>query len=52
VETGIRAEIKKQAGESDVLHSHIESGFGHYTGGKYHLKFKEVREADIGNVVR
>ena len=50
-ESAIRAEIKKQAGTSDVSHAHIQTGFQKFTGGKYTLKFKDVPEPDIGTVV-
>jgi hypothetical protein len=50
-ETAIREQIKKMAGQSDVSHAHIQSGFAKYTDSKYVLKFKEVPEADIGTIV-
>ncbi len=48
VETDIRAEIKKQAGNNEVNHTHVEKGFSAYTKGSYVLKIIDVTEPDMG----
>jgi len=50
-EEAIRAEIKKQAGDGDVTHSHVEKGFSSYTKGSYVLKIDDVTEPDMGDKV-
>lgn len=50
-EVAIRSSIKKAAGQSSVTHAHIQSGFSNYTSGNYELKFSDVEEADIGDVI-
>jgi len=51
LEVAIRSSIKKAAGGGSVNHSHIQSGFAEYTGGRYELSFSDVAEANIGDVV-
>lgn len=51
VETAIRREITKVAGNDQVSHDHIRAGFENYTNGAYKLKFTDVELAAVGEQV-